>query len=179
MHSKAQRPRRVCYGQEVFPSPWRDATVDIDNKSYCQKCESGQKAAAKAVDRHVEPKDCFVWHQGGDTWTAIPGTGCAHWVAHQLDITHGTRGNRCLKGKTFRVKDIARNRTEVSDIKKVQVDDIYVTPSKDHCGMVSAVTASSKGGAPTIEIQHDSSAQGGVSKNDFATYFHGKGKFFR
>jgi hypothetical protein len=33
--------------------------------------------------------------------------------------------------------------------------------------------------SPSILIRHDSSGQGKVAENEFATYFHGKGRFFR
>lgn len=155
-----------------------DATIEVGGKSYCAKCEAAQKAAAKLLDKHVIPKDCFVWFDGGYRWIAVGGTGCAHWVAHQKNITNGPLIHRCLEGKTFKVSDIATNRTQISDLINVKVGDIYITPTKKHCGLVSRVTLV-PGGTPKIEIQHDSSNQGGVKKNDFATYFHGNGSFFR
>jgi len=158
--------------------PGRSATLHVGGKDYCAKCQAAQLAAARLVDRHVEPKDCFIWYLGGDRWVRITGTGCAHWVAHQNNTTQGSAIHRCLKGKTIKVSDIARGKHEIKDLAKVMVNDVYVTPKKDHCGLVSRVTLVPNS-TPKIEIQHDSSRQGKVAKNDFATYFHGKGSFFR
>ena len=50
----------------------------------------------------------------------------------------------------------------------------------DHTGLVIRVTpAAQAGGQPAITIRHDSSGQGRVAENDFATYFHGHGAFYR
>ena len=160
--------------------PGRDATIEVGGKKYCAKCEQGQKNAAKLVDRHVEPKDCFVWYLGGDNWTAITGTGCAHWIAHKQGITHGTPMHRCLKGFTLKVADITKGKKEVTSIDQVKQGDIYVNPAKTHAGIVSKVLKiTGKPPKINIEIEHDSSRQGKVAKNDFATYFKGKGKFYR
>jgi hypothetical protein len=81
---------------------------------------------------------------------------------------------------TYRVRVLIQGRTAVGDINRVQVNNIYVTPAVDHMGLVIAVTPSPKPGtAPTITIRHDSSRQHGVSTNDYATYFHGRGTFYR
>jgi len=157
--------------------PGRPEAIKVGGKSYCSQCQTGQQNAAARVDRHVVPKPCFVWYRGANTWTAITGTGCAHWVAHAKSITHGTPTTRCLEGFTLRVPDLIRGKTQVAQA-DVRVGDIYANRGRDHCGMVSRVTA--RTGQPTqIEIEHDSSRQGGVSRNDFATYFHGQGDFFR
>jgi len=158
--------------------PGRSAVVQFGTDKYCEKCKSGQEAAAKLVDRHVDPKACFVWYRGGDKWERITGTGCAHWVAHEKGIKKGARIHRCLEGYTYRVPDLIVGRKAVADIATVKVGDIYVNPRKDHCGLVSSVTAV-KGKPPRIEIRHCSSRQGKVAKNDFATYFHSKGSFYR
>lgn len=158
--------------------PGRSATLNVGGKNYCTKCQAGQLAAARLVDRHVEPKECFIWCLGGNRWDRVTGTGCAHWVAHQNNTTKGAAIHRCLKRKTIKVSDIARGRTEIKDLASVKVNDVYITPKKDHCGLVSRVALVPKR-TPKIEIQHDSSRQGKVAKNDFAIYFHGKGNFFR
>ncbi|MCB2264010.1 MAG: hypothetical protein LGR52_13915 [Candidatus Thiosymbion ectosymbiont of Robbea hypermnestra] len=161
----------------------RDATREIDGKNYCAKCEQGQATAAKIVDKHVDPRDCFIWYLGGDKWAAITGTGCAHWVAHQTGIKKGVPTYRCLKGFTVKIADIANGKKQVKSLNDVKVGDIYVNPAKTHCGIVSKTQMlPGKPGTPStkkIEIQHDSSRQGRVAKNDFATYFSGKGAFFR
>jgi hypothetical protein len=62
----------------------------------------------------------------------------------------------------------------------VKVDDVYCTPGKDHTGIVVKVTPDPKAAdKPKVIIRHDSSAQGKVAENEFATYFKGKGTFHR
>ena len=160
--------------------PGRNATIEYDNQKYCGKCEKAQIDAGKVVDRHVEPKECFVWYRGGYKWVPIIGTGCAHWVAHKKGIRHGLPIHKCLKGYTFKVTDIAKGCKKVKSLKNIKVGDIYIDPKKKHCGIVSKVEKfSDKSAKLKIEIEHDSSNQGRVAKNDFTTYFGGKGSFFR
>jgi hypothetical protein len=65
-------------------------------------------------------------------------------------------------------------------VANVRANDIYVSPTADHTGLVIRVTLpAATGGAPGITIRHDSSAQGRVAENEFATYFHGHGTFYR
>lgn len=111
---------------------------------------------------------------------AVTGTGCAHWIAHQQGITHGSPMHRCLKGFTLKVADIAKGKKEITSLDQVKVGDIYINPGKTHAGIVSKVQKL-PGSPPKIkiEIEHDSSRQGKVAKNDFATYFGGRGNFFR
>ena len=55
-----------------------------------QRAASSKADAVAAVPAHVEPKPCFVWYTGNARgWTPIPGTGCAHWIAHQLGLGAG------------------------------------------------------------------------------------------
>ena len=160
--------------------PGRDAPGTAFGKPYCQKCLDGQTAAVSDVTQnnvHVEPKACFINHKGGDHWEALSGTGCAHWLAHQLNIGHGAAWNKCLAGHTIRVPDVIYGRKEVSQA-DVRVNDIWANPHLTHTGLVSAV-GSDKGATRAISITHDSSAQGGVRTNDFQQYFHGEGKFYR
>ncbi len=147
-------------------------------ESYCIKCYEGMFDAATRVDRHVNPKICFVTYVGSG-WKAFTelsasNTGCAHWVAHQKKIYFG---QTCLEGFTIRVKDLIIGKTEITNLKEVQVGDIYVTPKQNHCGMVEQVF--SDGGKQKIKIKHCSSRQGGVVIDSFETRFQGKGKFFR
>lgn len=158
--------------------PGRDATTEIGGKKYCAKCEDAQSKAAKRVSMHVEPKDCFVWYLGGDKWAPIMGTGCAHWVAHQKGIKHGLPIHRCLQGFTLKVADIAKGKREIKTMEQVRAGDIYINHGKTHCGIVCRVQKI-PGRQLKIEIQHDSSSQGRVAKNDFQTYFGGRGSFFR
>jgi len=159
--------------------PGREGVFTVALQSYCAACQTGIEAARLRVDRHVEPKPCFIWYASANNWQPIAGTGCAHWVAHQRGIKKGSRGEQCIEGYTYRVRTLIQGlRTvEVADVK---VDDIYVTPTKDHTGLVLRVTASKTAGKPpTIVIRHASSGQGRVADNEFATYFHGRGSFHR
>ena len=165
--------------------PGRTSVLTINNKYYCAECERGIIAARLLVDRHVEPKACFIWYVGNNNWQPIAGTGCAHWVAHQQGITRGTANEQCIEGFTYRVRTLIQ-RMQVIALANVQVNDTYVSPAVDHTGLVLSVTPSRvagvtgvASGASAIIIRHDSSRQGRVSDNDFATYFHGRGTFYR
>lgn len=160
--------------------PGRESVANILGQHYCTPCQDGITAARGRVDRHVEPKDCFVWYRASNDWQPITGTGCAHWVAHQLSIRTGSASERCLAGRTYRVRSLIAARIQVPDISQVRLNDIYVTPAVDHTGLVVRLTPATRRGAPpSIRIRHDSSRQGGVAENDFATYFHGRGSFYR
>jgi hypothetical protein len=152
----------------------------INGVECCAICKKDIDAAVKKVDKHVEPKACFLWYEGGKTgWEPIDGTGCAHWVAHQRGIKRGSAGEQCMLGYPFRVKTMIGGLSEVK-LADVKVDDVYCTPSKDHTGIVVKVVADPKApDKPKITIRHDSSAQGKVAENEFATYFKGKGTFHR
>lgn len=146
------------------------------NKHYCQQCHNGINNAVANVPSHVVPKECFVTYHGNDTWATISGTGCAHWVAHELRITKGTV--RCIDDKTVRVPELIQNTTTI-DRANVRRNDIWAQADRAHCGIVISVVP--KAGSPpnTITIRHDSSSQGGVVDNDFDTHFHGNGSFHR
>ena len=161
-------------------APGRDSVTIIFGKTYCQHCRDGITAARNRVGRHVEPKDCFIWYVSNDNWQPITGTGCAHWVSHQMNIHAGGAGDRCFSGFTYRVPVLVHSRVAVSNISQVRVNDIWASPTLDHTGLVIRVTpAAQAGGQPAITIRHDSSGQGRVAENDFATYFHGHGAFYR
>jgi hypothetical protein len=160
--------------------PGRSSTFNLFGKSYCDACKTGIENAQKQVDRHVEPKECFIWYAKADDWEPIDGTGCAHWVSHQQGIKSGSAADKCLAGFTYRVKVMITGHKLIQEIKNVRRGDIYVTLKKDHTGLVTKVTKpKNESDAPTIKIKHDSSRQGRVSENDFATYFKGKGFFYR
>jgi len=160
--------------------PGREAAKIVFGKSYCQPCIAGQQAAVDAVkqyNKHVEPKECFItW--SGTKWEALPGTGCAHWVSHQRNVSQGAPWNKCLKGCSIRVSDVVFGKQQIKDLTNVRVNDIWASGALSHVGLVSKVDTDNAG-TINISITHDSSGQGGVRTNDFATYFHGQGKFYR
>lgn len=155
------------------------AVLTIGTKNYCEQCQTDIVAARARVDRHVEPKECFIWYEGGNRgWQPIPGGGSAHWVMHQQNRNSG-RGPVCMLGCPIRVSSVSNGRAAV-EIANVQVNDIYVSLAVDHTGLVTGVTPSAKaGGVPGIIIRHDSKGQGQVIESEFATYFKGQGAFYR
>jgi hypothetical protein len=122
---------------------------------------------------------------GGDSWKAITGTGCAHWVAHDREIHSGGNDERCLLGYTLRVEDlIAGLSTRSLDHarRSISVGDIYVTADHEHCGRVVEIDETREpGGKRKITIRHDSSNSSGtgrgVVEDDFDEHFHGRGEF--
>src|SRR5437879_3216945 len=139
--------------------PGRDSVSATFGKNYCQTCRDGIAAARGRVSRHVEPKDCFIWYVSNDNWQPITGTGCAHWVSHQLNIHVGGAGSCCLSGFTYRVPILVHSRTPVPNISQVRVNDIWASPSLDHIGIVIRITPPPPQGGtrPTVTIRHDSS----------------------
>lgn len=160
--------------------PGSRSVAKINGTECCEKCKKEIEAAVKKVDKHVEPKACFVWYEGNKTgWQPITGTGCAHWLAHERGIKKGSKSEQCMLGYPFRVKTAIGGKSAVA-LAAVAINDVYVSPSKDHAGLVVKVVADPKAPAmPKVTIRHDSSAQGKVSDNEFATYFKGRGSFLR
>jgi hypothetical protein len=162
----------------------------IDGTAYCQRCATGIRAAQAQLDGHITPRGCFVIYSGaGAGWTPIPGTGCAHYVAHQLNIRTGAR---CLAGYSIRVPQVIAGKTLVAGGPSgVRVGDIWVNHGRTHTGLVSRVVAPPAPPAaapgttppppppPVIYITHASSAHHALSTDRFDTYFHSGGDFFR
>ena len=131
------------------------------------RAAQSKEDAQAQVDGHVEPKPCFVWFEGNAKgWAPMPGTGCAHWISHQLGIT---RGLKCDVGKTVRVKDVIAPMTPVP-LAKVEVGDIWrSTEVASHAGIVRQKISSE-----AVMVEHDSVRQKGVVTQQMTT-----GKFFR
>jgi hypothetical protein len=92
----------------------------------------------------------------------------------------GGAGACCLSGFTYRVPVLVRSFMPVPQVSQVRENDVWASPSLDHTGIViRVVSPAHAGGRPTITIRHDSSGQGRVAENDFDTYFHGHGNFYR
>lgn len=143
-----------------------------------------EKDAVKKVDKHVSPKECFVWYMDNTRgFEPIPGTGCAHWIAHEKGWSGGKPGtNGCNKKYLFRVKDIVSKSGSEVAVADVKVGNVWVNTDQTHCGIVCKVEPSddpTKDPNPTIEIQHCSIRQGKVAKNDWASDFDAAGKFYR
>ena len=56
--------------------PGRISVAALYGQNYCAPCRDGIVAARLRVDRHVQPRDCFVWYQAANDWEPITGTGC-------------------------------------------------------------------------------------------------------
>jgi hypothetical protein len=143
-----------------------------------------EKDAVKKVDKHVSPKECFIWFMDNKRgFEPIPGTGCAHWVAHEKGWNSGKESsNGCKKNFLIRVKDIVSKSGSQVDVKDVKVGNVWVSDDQGHCGIVSKVDPPkdpAKNPNPTIEIENCSSRQGKVAKNDWVTYFKCGGKFYK
>jgi hypothetical protein len=168
---------------EKHPGRKADTSTSIGN--FCSKCAEQIKQVQSMVDRHVSPKDCFVVYGGNAKgWELPEGTGCAHWVAHELSIKNGYS---CAKGYTLRVPDLVAGARKIDRTKEdVKTGDIWAVKYRgqqyDHCGLVIKVEEI-KGKDDKVEqkilIRHCTNGQGGVVSNDFATYLKGLGDFYR
>jgi len=151
---------------------------------YCAKCRDGIVGARTRVGGDIEPRECFVVFHGGDSWDKIIGTGCAHWVAHEIASDH--KGEGCLRGYTLRVEDLVAGlstRSLEHGRRGVSIGDIYVTAKGTHCGLVVKIDEGRTPDADRkITIRHDSSNSSGtghgVVENDFDEHFHGTGHFY-
>ncbi len=168
---------------KCFYHQGREAVMLYGGKYYCAKCRENIDHARKRIGRDIEPKACFVEFRGGDTWEKIDGTGCAHWVAHEINKTGGS--DECLLGCTLRVEDLIAGlstRSLAHGRGSIKVGDIYVTANRGHCGRVASIDGSGEpGGRLKVMIRHDSSNSSGtghgVMESDFDDHFHGKGEF--
>jgi hypothetical protein len=139
-----------------------------------------EQQAAQRVDRHVEPKACFVTRDSGrrDDWRPLTGTGCAHWVAHQLGLKGGTAGsNACMQGYILRVPDLVSGRPTI-ELKDVKVNDIWTNVGLTHTGLIFEIRHKD-GVVEDLTIRHCSSGQGGVVDSPWKSHFGGKGRFYR
>jgi hypothetical protein len=144
-----------------------------------------EKAAAESVPSWVSPSACFITYVNNkEGWQVIPGTPCAHYVAHQLDLRKST-GFTCNKGYYLRVRELVAVLNEI-DQADVQLNDVWASlkgsggsEAPDHCGVVSAVERGRAGELLSVTITHNSSRQKKVASNDWKQYFKGSGKFYR
>lgn len=103
--------------------PGRESVMEYNRVEYCARCQTGITLARTQVTRDIEPKDCFIQYHGDDEWMPIMGTGCAHWLAHELRTKKGAADERCLLGYTYRVKVLIQGLTPV-ELPYVQQGDI-------------------------------------------------------
>ena len=130
------------------------------------------------MDKHVSPKVCFVWYANSkEGWTPMPGTGCAHWVAHEKGYKGGSV--KCDEGYPCRVKDVVAKIGSVVTPDQAKPGYVWIEDGKKHCGIVRSVMPGKDPKAPTILIEHCSTKLGRVGKSDWAKYFKSKGAFHK
>lgn len=139
-----------------------------------------QAQAVAQVDRHVSPNRCFIWYMDRQRgWEPIGGTGCAHYVAHQLGRNTGRPGsNGCNENYLIRVPDLVRGMTVVAPA-DVAAGDVWANTDLSHCGIVTAVVRHPTTNQVDFAITHCSSRQGGVFTNNWSSYFGSGGRFYR
>ena len=141
-----------------------------------------KEEAVSQVPAHVEPKDCFVWKDGpiATPWRVIPGTGCAHWVAHELGLgvfpspwqqweageieppLPSEAWQVCYDGFYIRVADVIAGRTEL-EIWDAIVGDIWTYDDLTHTGIVRQVDEG------RVLVEHCSNVAGGVVQDWFSS----------
>lgn len=163
--------------------------IVIGGRPYCARCQTGIRAAVATLDAHVTPPDCFVWYANARAgWTPIAGTGCAHYVSHQLNIRVGAAAVQCLEGFTFTVNVMLGGRRRVTGgLAAVQVGNIWVNPQRTHTGQVSRIDPpvpnprarpGSPAPSPIIWITNASSGQHRLATDRFDLHFLGQGDFY-
>ena len=169
--------------------PTAPQAVSIGGRPYCARCQAGIRAAVARLDPHVTPPACFAWYKNThDGWQPIDGTGCAHYVSHQLNIHAGPPGDQCLAGFTFKVRVMIAGRTRVTGgLSAVRVGQIWVNPGRSHTGVVSRIelppaNVQPRPGVPppnpVIWITNASSGQHKLATDRFDLHFGGQGDFF-
>ena len=163
--------------------PGRKAVASFFSNHYCQECADQIKRAQSTVDRHVEPKDCFIIYEdsknGWKSFTSMSSenTGCAHWVAHQLNIKGGY-SNVCAAGYKIKVPDVIAGARKIDpEQEEVRYHDIWVSPDIKHCGLVIAIRE--EGGKKIYRIKHCSSGSGGVVEHNHTSLWKGQGSYHR
>jgi hypothetical protein len=144
----------------------RDAIAKVEAENpHTKKKEEAESMdfARKRVHSHVWPRDCFITYVGtGKGWAPISGTGCAHWVAHQLGAPKG-KPHVCQNDYKFRVKDVLDSFTWVGKgLSFAKVGHVWSKPDKSHIGIVCKVTRNADNKVVSVDVENDSIASGGV-----------------
>jgi hypothetical protein len=145
--------------------------------------------AIAAVGKYITPKPCFITTDDGISWRPISGTGCAHFVAHQVGVVRGIKGSTaCMQGYVLSVRGLTEFFTPLNSVKDVRPNDVWFNDAvfvnqcgQDHCGIVTDIgydTDKQKVGQ-IIKITHCSNKQGGVVTNDWKVHFNKSGRFYR
>ena len=133
-----------------------------------EEAQSGSRPQTKAqaralVDGHVQPRSCFiVFRNNREGWAPIPGTGCAHWVAHQRGGPSGG-ANACQDGFKYRVTEVLASLSFVGHgLAEAAVGRVWSWPGHSHMGIVREVQRNASGTIVSVSVENDSSAAGGV-----------------
>jgi hypothetical protein len=111
-------------------------------------CQTLEEAQARAI---ACPSDCFIYDDGPTShhYRPIPGPGpCAHYVAHELNISVGRRYERCRLGRSVMIAQITQGRMR-RPLRFAQLRDIWTNQAETHSGVVIAVNRS----AAPIEVR--------------------------
>ncbi len=151
-----------------------------------------KEEAIKAVPSYIVPPECFIWNWTGakDGWGVIPGTGCAHYVAHEhnpnINLTSHNTKHKCYYckksqktignhngGRAIRVTQVrawARiHYKKPKPLKEVCKNDIWlrIRGKSSHSGIVESVTYEKS--KQKIEIRHCKKSAGGVTHDIHGT----------
>jgi hypothetical protein len=141
-----------------------------------------QAEAVALVPDDISPKDCFITYDRNVGWKPITGTGCAHWVAHELGLT-GSVG--CKDGYLLRVVDVVAQYTQI-EWNQAAVGDLWEAKgSWSHVGIIQQVERQELAGPPApgtendppptivkrVLVRADSSATGGGGRGVVDTWF--------
>jgi hypothetical protein len=196
----ADRAEAILVARSVVGTPSRQGHAPVGNKSKRRHvfldmvpfketfamAPKSKAQATHAVDRQmIDPPGCFVTFKNSAVgWAPLHGTGCAHYVAHELGIRRGKKGlAACDLGFCIKVPMLVEGMSIVPP-SHVQISDIWVNHAKNHCGFVVMIERTdSAGGLPKITISQCSSNRKagrlGVNSQDWATFFGGHGAFYR
>ncbi len=128
-----------------------------------------KEEAAGHVRKTVVPSACFVWKPGSAKcpWRVIPGTGCAHWVAHQLNLKGSTK---CDAGFLIRVKDVVNGRKELR-LRAAAPGNLWTNRDKSHIGIIRVVKKNDKGDVVQVLVEHDSDSETGGGRGVVKNWF--------
>jgi Domain of unknown function (DUF4157) len=105
--------------------------------TYCETMAEAQALPTRACP----PDDAdFIYGDGPPThrWRRVPGFGCAHYVAHRLNIRNGPQWARCRGGFSVTIDQVTEGRVQ-HGLVDAQVNDVW--SSGTHSGVVIEVDA--------------------------------------
>ena len=115
-------------------------------------CETEAEARGRVT--RANPRDCFLYRDGpaGFRWRPIPGYGCAHYVAHQLNIGVGQSWENCREGKSVTIAQITEGRVRRA-LSAAAVNDIWTNSGESHSGVVITVGTAENGHEGQVQFR--------------------------